>query len=81
MALLDYIPRRMSSEEKEMEKLDGWIMEISDISCNKCNESDSTAFSGNAAEHFYSKGWRATENKCYCPKCAKKYLGKQKSKK
>lgn len=27
-----------------------------------------------AMTEFFSRGWRATEKHCYCPKCAKKYL-------
>lgn len=56
--------------------LDGWYMVEATIECTKCRAIDGTENDYDAAEEFYDGGWRATENHCYCPKCAKKYLKK-----
>lgn len=60
-----------------MEK-DKAIMNLSDftqtefhISCTNCNAEQAT---DGDEDDFYKKGWRATQQNCYCPKCAKKKL-------
>jgi hypothetical protein len=46
------------------------------VTCTKCEkivgdfEDDPDLF----ALNIFKKGWRATNNHCYCPTCAKKYL-------
>lgn len=48
---------------------------ITSIDCSKCNKRF-TAMDDSieACEYFFEKGWRATKNLTYCPKCAKKFL-------
>jgi len=45
------------------------------IKCTKCQETRTEWLDEyDAVDYFFEKGWRATENHCYCPKCSKKYL-------
>jgi len=54
------------------------IMTTCDIQCSKPNCKESASLhcidEYGAADVFFENGWRRTENYCYCPKCAKKYL-------
>ncbi len=63
------------SKKYKPDDLDGYVFTTTDISCSKCSESDTTGGDEyEAMKYFFNKGWRATPNNCYCPKCAKKYL-------
>lgn len=47
----------------------------SSIICGNCGKSKTVMADGyDAAEHFFTEGWRVTPNKCYCPSCASKNL-------
>lgn len=43
------------------------------IECQKCKAVAGTE-SDSPEDEFFSLGWRATKNNCYCPKCSKKQL-------
>lgn len=67
----------MSSKKKTPKDLWEFCQVTTTIECMKCN-----AVGGGFGEelevsdNLFKKGWRATPNKVYCPKCAKKYLKK-----
>jgi hypothetical protein len=67
---------------KELQLMDS-VNLVANISCSKCDREDETnCFDDDEAiREFYDAGWRATDRNTYCPKCAKKYLGKEKNKK
>lgn len=58
------------------EQLIGFCLQEVTIECAKCKKVDGEYQSSldYAMPEFFSRGWRATEKHCYCPKCAKKYL-------
>lgn len=58
-----------------LQSLEGYIQVEVSIECTKC-ETGGYLSDFNSEEDAYKQGWRATENHCYCPKCAKKYLKK-----
>ena len=57
-------------------QLEEFCLEEVSIECTKCKKVDGEYNSDLyfAAPNFFSKGWRATSQNCYCPECAKKYL-------
>lgn len=63
------------NKEKQLEILNDFVMTITTIQCDKCSEESVSEFDD--TEGFYTNGWRATENTCYCPNCAKKYIKKK----
>lgn len=67
----------MSTKYKADQLLDDIYTENT-ISCTKkgCKETDNTfnCDEYDTANYMFKKGWRRTENHCYCPQCAKKHL-------
>ena len=65
----------MNKGHESMELMD-YCETTVDICCSKCGINDTIcgADDYNAAEEFFKKGWRATHQNCYCPKCAMKYI-------
>lgn len=68
---IDKIKSRYSSEQ-----LIDFCQEEVTLYCTNCKESQTehNVDSNWGSEIFFEKGWRGTENNCYCPKCAKKKL-------
>ena len=66
----------MATKQHPSIQLEDSIHDISVIGCSKCSTQgeDECLGSDEAARGFYKEGWRATETRTYCPKCAKKYL-------
>jgi hypothetical protein len=65
----------MSKGHEPIELLD-YCETTVDICCSKCGTTDTVCCLDdyNAVEEFFKKGWRATLQNCYCPKCAMKYI-------
>jgi Zn finger protein HypA/HybF involved in hydrogenase expression len=65
----------MSKTKYNSYQLEGYCMEETTIECTKCKKMSGVQCDASyAMDNFFKEGWRATDNHCYCPKCAKKYL-------
>ena len=57
------------SEEKYMQLYDG-ILTSSGIDCAECGKISYKVMDGaEAAEEFYTDGWRKVKEEIYCPSC------------
>lgn len=65
----------MPQKKEYDEQLSGWVASEVLIECTKCKNIDGSISMDETEgeEHFWEKGWRAKDDDCYCPKCAKKY--------
>lgn len=68
----------MSKKKYNADQLEDNILIEASIECTKCKSGDLEMHTDQyyAADEFFKKGWRATPNNVYCPKCAKTYLKK-----
>lgn len=57
-----------------MKYLRYWISQLAKIQCSNCDAID-TIINGTDKD-FRKKGWKATKDYCYCPKCSKLKLKK-----
>ncbi len=64
-------PRTYTADE-----LEGYCLDEVSIECTKCKDLNVEYNTDlyDALPVFFFNGWRATNQNCYCPKCAKKYL-------
>jgi len=70
---------RDKAKAKKKKQLDALVefcyTEVS-IECTECRSADGefNVDDVDAAKEFYKRGWRTTNENCYCPDCAKKHL-------
>ena len=66
---------KKKSKEKVVFHLYDNIETVNTIICSKCGtqEVEFNIDVFEAADSFYEKGWYATSNNIYCPRCRKKY--------